>query len=124
MKKMIYLLWLLPLFLHGIDVVPNIKETEPSLVLINEMKRLDNLIYITEKNLENQKQLREMFNDYQNKLLAYLDDTQNKDLMLQMVRMAHLLLETIKEDHLTQVFDAEFISQLNFFSQFSKAQSR
>lgn len=121
MKKLIYLS-LMSLFiianLNSVESLPNLKETEPALVVANEMKRLNNLISITEKNLENQKKLKQLFLDYQQQQVNYLQNSQDKEVTLQMVKTAYLLLEGIKANHLIQTFDTEFISQLTFFSQF------
>lgn len=100
-----------------------LKETEPSLVLLSEIKRLEHLIHITEENLANQQSLKKQFLDFQKIQLRYLENTQNKEVTLQMVQSAHALLEAIKQYHLTQVFDPEFISQLTFFSQFASKRS-
>lgn len=97
----------------------NLKETEPALVVLNQLKNLDNLISVTEKNLLNQKSLKKLLIDYQQHQLKYLENAQDKEVTLQMVRSAYQLLESIKQNHLTHAFDTEFISQLTFFSQFA-----
>lgn len=105
--------------LSAVEHVANLKETEPALVVAKELQRLNNLIAITEKNLENQNALKELFLDYQQQQIHYLQDTQNKELTLKMVKSAHRLLESIQANHLIQTFDTEFMSQLTFFSQFA-----
>ncbi len=121
MKKIISLsfLFLLGCFSLLTAQIPNLKETEPALVVANELKRLDHLIVVTEQNLENQKKLKTLFLDYQQQQVNYLQDTQNKEVTLQMVKSAYVLLENIKAFHLIQAFDTEFVSQLTFFSQFA-----
>lgn len=105
--------------LYSVESMLNLKETEPALIVMHELKRLDNLISITEQNLSNQHSIRELLLNYQQMQLKYLDNAQDKQVTLQMVRAAHALLEGIKNSHLTHVFDTEFMSQLNFFSQFA-----
>jgi hypothetical protein len=100
----------------------NLKETEPTVVVKNELKRLDQLIFVTEMNLEQQKALRELFLYYQDRQSSYLQNPQDKESTLHMVRAAYQLLEAIKANHLLQTFDTEFISQLTFFSQFATKQ--
>lgn len=122
MKKISYLFGLFFITfgsLFAAEPMANLKETEPALVAAKELERLDRLIVITEQNLENQKALRQLFVDYQQKQMNYLQNTQDKEITLQMVKSAHRLLESIKANHLIQTFDTEFISQLTFFSQFA-----
>lgn len=121
MKKNFYLVLLLLTFnlLDAEESSFNLKETQPALVAAKELQHLNNLITITEKNLENQKALKQLFLDYQQLQVNYLQNTEDKEITLQMVKSAHRLLEGIKAAHLTQTFDSEFISQLTFFSQFA-----
>ena len=120
MKKIIYIIFLFfPIMLKAIDMPSGIKETDPTLVSINEMKRLDHLISITEKNLTNQKNVKKLLIEFQNYQIKYLENSKDKTITLQMVKSAHNLLEAIKSSYLTQSFDSEFISQLQFYSQFA-----
>lgn len=105
--------------LSAVESIANLKETEPTLVVAKELQLLNNLITITQQNLENQRALKELFLDYQQQQVNYLHDAQNKELTLKMVKSALRLLESIKTNHLLQTFDTEFISQLTFFSQFA-----
>jgi hypothetical protein len=104
---------------YAVDPISNLKETEPTLVVAKELNHLDHLIHITSENLENQKSLKSLFLDYQQKQLSYLENTQDKEVTLMMVKAAHRLLVAIQANHLMQTFDTEFISQLTFFSQFA-----
>lgn len=105
--------------LFAAEPITNLKETEPALVVAKELQHLNQLIAITEQNLENQKALRQLFVDYQQQQVNYLQNSQDKEITLQMVKSAHRLLESVKANHLVQTFDTEFISQLTFFSQFA-----
>ncbi|WP_213151480.1 MULTISPECIES: hypothetical protein [unclassified Neochlamydia] len=122
-----YTLFLIAIFsclsrLIAVEPFYNLKETEPAAVVKNELKRLDQLIFVTERNLEQQKALREIFLHYQERQSFYLQNPQDKESTLHMVKAAYQLLEAIKANHLLQTFDTEFISQLTFFSQFATKQ--
>lgn len=122
MKKVSYLsllFFILIINLNANETLPTLKETEPALIAAQELQRLNNLMTITQQNLENQKKLQQLFMDYQQQQITYLQNSQDKELTLQMVRSAHRLLESIKANHLVQIFDTEFISQLTFFAQFA-----
>lgn len=120
MKNILYItLLLFPIMLKTVEMPSGIKETDPTLVSINEMKRLDNLIFITEKNLINQKNIKKLLIEFQNNQIKYLENNKDKAITLQMIKSAHNLLEAIKSSYLTQSFDSEFISQLQFYSQFA-----
>lgn len=98
-----------------IPALPEIVEREDSIE--NEIKTLDNLIEISQKNLENQRALKSMIVDYKKIQEQFLRNDQDKELMFRMVRQAHRVLETIKENHLTHLFRKEFLSELTLFSQ-------
>lgn len=80
------------------------------------LRPLDDLIALTEKNLSEQKQLRRQAVEYYKIKTRYLQDKQNKDLVVQMVRAAHQMQQTIEGQRLAQLFDAELLEELKFFS--------
>jgi hypothetical protein len=82
----------------------------------NNIMMLDHLIATTQKNLENQKQLRTLIQEYLDIYEKYLQDTNNKQLSFRMILKAKEVTDKIKETHLTQAFEQEFISELTFFS--------
>ncbi len=82
----------------------------------SELTILDNLIEVTKKNLQEQIELRSMVADYLRIHEQYVQDTANKELSYQMIMKAHAVLQKIKDDHLTQAFDKEFINDITFFS--------
>lgn len=82
----------------------------------NPLATLDDLIDSTQKILDNQKKIRDQIIAFQ-KLQNSYQSTQDKELIVLMVKTAHKLLENIKENHLTQVFDPDFLSELTVFAQ-------
>lgn len=91
------------------------RTSNPSLRL-KETALLDHLIEATAQNLESQKQLKQLLQDYLQLQQQYAQNTQDKQLSFRMVKKAHELLEKIQEQHLTQAFDQEMLSELTFFS--------
>src|SRR5262249_55764715 len=90
---------------------------DPSPQAANELQALDRLIDATQKNLEKQRALRVAIADYLKLQDLYLKNDQDKELMFRMVKNAHRILESIKENHLVHLFNADFISELTLFSQ-------
>lgn len=82
----------------------------------DEVNLLSNLIDVTKKNLENQIQLKSLLVEYIQIKDQYMQNTDDKQLSYRMVQKAFILLDKIKEDYLTQLFDQEFISELTFFA--------
>lgn len=97
---------------------PDLKTVKDPANLINhEISRLDNLIQATQQSLEGQKRLRDCIVEYQRIQNLYLQNTNDNELLFQMVKSAYRTLSSIKENHLTQTFDIEFISELTMLSQ-------
>ncbi len=104
----------------GEDINP-VTQDLPKLAATNgkgeqELGKIDNLIEVTKQNLESQKHLRELAKDYLQAQKVYMQNTQDKQNGFRMVKKAEVLLEKIKENHLTQAFDQEFLSELSFFA--------
>lgn len=85
-------------------------------VVAGEIAMLDNLIDVTKQNLEMQTQLRDRIQEYQKLLAVYLQNENDKELLFKLVRVATAVSNTVKENHLTQIFDQEFLSELNVFA--------
>jgi len=94
--------------------VPVAKSQEA--VVAGEIVMLDHLIDITKENLEMQKQLRDHIHGYQQMLALYLKNENDKELLFKLVRVATAVSNTVRENHLTQIFDQEFLSELNVFA--------
>lgn len=90
---------------------------EPAALLGNEIARLDTLIQATQQSLEGQKKLRERIVEYQKIQDLYLKQPQDNDLLFKLVKSAYRTLESIKENHLTETFDPDFINELTVLSQ-------
>lgn len=93
------------------------KLTDPAAMAANEIAMLDDLIAVTEQNLEKQKKIKILVVEYQKIQSVYLQNTENKEMLFRMIKSAYRLLESIKDAHLTQAFDPKFISELNLLSQ-------
>ena len=81
-----------------------------------EVEMIDQLILVTQKNLERQKQLRSEIAEYLDLQARYSENTEDKELSVKLVRKAKQVLEGIQNQHLTHAFDQEFISELSFFA--------
>ena len=116
----VFLIAALPAFAAENKALPNLSSIrDPSQVIDHEIKRLDHLIQATKHSLENQKILRERILDYKKVQQAYELHPNDNEILYQMVKVGHRLLESIKENHLTQNFDPEFLSELTALSQFA-----
>lgn len=82
----------------------------------NELAILDNIMEITKQNFETQKQLRGLIVEYLQVKHIYLQNIQDKELSFKMVQKAYQVLEKIKEAHLIQAFDKDFMSEITFFA--------
>lgn len=81
-----------------------------------ELADLDFLIAGTEKSLIRQKELRERIVRFQELKARSMEDENNYELLFKLSKSAYTLLETIKEEHLIQIFDPAFISELSLLA--------
>jgi uncharacterized membrane-anchored protein len=81
-----------------------------------ELTKMDNLIEVTKQNLESQKHLKELVKEYLQVQKIYMQNTSDKQNGYRMVKKAQQVLDKIKENHLTQAFDQDFLSELTFFA--------
>jgi hypothetical protein len=102
-------------FQAGADIPSPIKD--PAALIGNEIARLDTLIQATELSLEGQKKLRVQIVEYQKLQDIYFKNPQDNELLFKVIKSAYRTLQTIKENHLTQTFDADFIDELTVLSQ-------
>ncbi len=93
--------------------------SNPSAKLGKETALLDNLIETTRQNLESQKKLRELLQEYTKLQQQYVQNTQDKQLSYKIVKKAQEVLEKIQDQHLAHTFDQELMSELTFFSNIS-----
>lgn len=92
-------------------------------LVINELGMLDSLIEVTERNLQRQKELRKEVLLYQEDLALYLKHSSDKDVVLKVAKRARRLLEGIKNLHLIEAFEPDFISELTLFAQIAQKRS-
>lgn len=90
---------------------------DPATLIHDELARLDTLIQATQQSLEGQKKLREKIVEYQKLQEEFAQNPKDNDVLLNMVKSAHRTLQAIKENHLTQTFDTDFIDELTVLSQ-------
>lgn len=95
--------------------LPPVKD--PNALIGNELSRLDTLIQATQQSLDAQKKLREKIAEYQKIQDAYLQHSEDNELLFRMIKSAHRTLQSIQENHLVQIFDPDLISELSLLSQ-------
>lgn len=121
MKKTILFIILILICSFGASVYgaenANIHLVEPSPLVANELAMLDSLISATKHNLETQKKLRSQIIEYQKAQAAYIMNPDDRDQLVKVIKQAYTVLETIKNNHLSQSFSQEFISELTLFAQ-------
>lgn len=81
-----------------------------------ELEQLDCLIKVTEENLDHQKALRLQVVSYLKLQDQYLQNPDDKDMLLRLAKEASKVLDSIKENHLTYSFPASFMSELTLFA--------
>lgn len=101
----------------GLADTPSLGVKDPAALIGNELARLDTLIQATQQSVEGQKKLRERIFDYQKVLDLYLQQPNDNDLLFQLVKSAYRTLESIKDNHLVNTFDPDFINELSVLSQ-------
>lgn len=90
---------------------------DPAALIGNELARLDTLIQATQQSLENQRKLREHIVEYQKIQDAYMLHPDENEILFRMIKSAYRTLTAIKENHLVQTFDPDFISELTILAQ-------
>lgn len=93
------------------------KMIDPKVKVSNELATLDILIDATQRSLDNQKALRDLIKQYQSIQKTYLLHPDDNELLYQLVKVGHLAFENIKQNHLTQDFDPDFLGELSLCSQ-------
>ena len=83
---------------------------------LTETTLLENLIEETTKKLQSQKKLLELLVEYQKNQSLYMQNSQNNMALYRMIKIAHVAVEIIKENDLTYLFDAKFLSELSLCS--------
>ena len=98
---------------------PNIPSPikDPAFLIQTELARLDTLIKATEQSLEGQRRVREAIFDYQRVQEKFLKNPEDNDLLFKVIKSAYKTLKLIKDNHLAQAFDSDFIEELTVLSQ-------
>lgn len=108
--KLLFLLITLPIL--GADPQKIEKQNKGG----SELADIDFLISSTEKSIERQKRLRERIIRFQELRAKSMEDEGDVEMLLRLSKNALALLEKIKEDHLIQIFDPAFITELNLLA--------
>jgi hypothetical protein len=87
-----------------------------------ELATLNNLIEITQKNVEIQESIRQQLVNYQKVNKEFLKHPDDKELLYQTIILADRLFEKINNAHITQSFSPEFLKELKLFSQIAQNQ--
>ena len=82
----------------------------------DEISSLQQLILVNEKRLVAQKNLKEKMQLLQKQKEEFLLGNQSKSHTFSMVSNARQILISVKEEHLSYLFDTEYLEELIFFS--------
>lgn len=111
------------ILLNSLSISPCCGGAEPSGKNGIELQNLENLISLTLQNLEELQGLKSSIMDFKKLQSQYLDQPQNKELLLRTGNTAKRILEQIKNLHLIHIFDAKFLSELSLFAKMVKKPS-
>lgn len=89
---------------------------DPKIIIDLQLAALDRLIILTEATKNNLASLRQQIGEYKIKQERYLQHPDDKQQLYTMVKTADAMLRKIKDDELTDVFDVEFIKELELLS--------
>jgi hypothetical protein len=109
-------------YLHAENFNPvttELKQLKDPKLIPNEILMLDSLIEATEDSLKQQKILKGQLINYKEAMATFLKNSDDNDLLYKVVKAAFIAHQTIVENHLTDNFNPEFISELSFFSQYA-----
>lgn len=119
-KKQIFLFFLLiGNFCFSNEVASPVVTVYDSPQENEEALGLEYLIEVTKENLKGQMALKDLIANYQKEEAIFLENPKNQEQLFKTAKSAKLALDAIKEQHLTQVFDAKFLGGLNLFAKFA-----
>lgn len=99
-------------------VTPDLPRLEDPLASASDaLSVIDLLIKATQQSLEKQIALRSLIVEYQGIRKISLEKPNDNAQLARMIKAGHRLLESIKENHLMDAFDPEFLGELNLLSQ-------
>ncbi|MBS0620726.1 MAG: hypothetical protein JSS61_04635 [Verrucomicrobia bacterium] len=82
----------------------------------DEVAIVDDLILVTTRQLETQKQLRSLMLDFQKQQEEFVQGNQSKVHAKEMVRTARQIYEMISANHIQHLFPNAYLEELSFFS--------
>jgi hypothetical protein len=82
----------------------------------DELGAIEHLISATEKQLESQKQIRVLMQQFINQKEEFVQGNQTKSHTGRMVRTARQIYEMISLNHIEHLFAKDYIDELTFFS--------
>ena len=102
---------------------PTLRFPESSLVQTShavsdkdELKIIDQLIATTQKQLEDEKKLRELMQQFKDQVEEFIQGKQTKSHASLMVRTAREINEMISANHIEHLFPKDYLDELTFFS--------
>jgi hypothetical protein len=99
-------------------LIPQSPLVETSLPLAeeDEVKTIDQLISATSRQLEMQKQMRELMLQFKKQREEFIQGNQTKAHASKMLRTARQIYEMITANHLEHLFAKDYLDELTFFS--------
>lgn len=91
-------------------------ETQLPLGAEDEVKMIEQLIAATTKQLESQKQLKELMLQFQKQREEFIQGNQTKSHAGRMVRTARQIYEMITLNHIEHLFAKDYLDELSFFA--------
>jgi len=82
----------------------------------DEMKIIDQMISATSRQLEMQKQMKELMMQFKKQREEFIQGNQTKSHAGKMVRTARQIYEMITSNHLEHLFAKDYLDELTFFS--------
>ncbi len=117
--KIIILSWVFCLYAENPTLlIPQSSLIETSLPLgeNDEIKTIDQMIVATTKQLEAQKQMRELMLQYKKQREEFVQGNQSKSHASKLVRTARQISEMIASNHIEHLFAKDYLDELTFFS--------
>ncbi len=90
----------------------------------DELSIMDRLIERTQKNIEEQKAIRDKIGDYKQFRSAFMLNNEDKQMACELIASAQEILSRIDQAHLTSYFGDEFLEELEFFSKIAHKKTR
>jgi hypothetical protein len=119
-------LCMISLRLYALDLPPDAPTSplkSPKEIIDIQLKALDLLHQRTAQTLQQIEELKNQTADYKRIQEQYLDDIENRRLLASMLHAADNLLQGIKNAHMADLFEPEFLSELTTLTQLQKKMS-